>query len=265
MGTLALFFLLLLVCASRVLVGVEPLPFPVRAPRGRGGSGPASTVKRGETTACTHARMRSTHGHSTPRERVGARVRTTRHVTKGWVVVADALPLPPTRPLHTLIPARGLPHTRPRTRKRAHATSHARPRTRKLARATPDALAPCPSCPRELPHAGAFAHVRTCAREPTHANLLSPTRVRLPCLRARANVLARAQNRLMNQPAGASERLYSGMLDCLVKTVKREGPLSLYNGFLPNFLRIGPWCAIMFTTYVGVTKRGVCVGWVTGV
>ena len=53
----------------------------------------------------------------------------------------------------------------------------------------------------------------------------------------------------MNQPAGASERLYSGMVDCAVKTVRREGVLSLYNGFLPNFLRIGPWCAIMFTTY----------------
>ena len=34
-----------------------------------------------------------------------------------------------------------------------------------------------------------------------------------------------------------------------VKTVKREGVLSLYNGFVPNFLRIGPWCAIMFTSY----------------
>lgn len=36
---------------------------------------------------------------------------------------------------------------------------------------------------------------------------------------------------------------------CQVKTVRQEGALSLYNGFLPNFLRIGPWCAIMFTSY----------------
>lgn len=56
------------------------------------------------------------------------------------------------------------------------------------------------------------------------------------------------KNRLMSQPAGA-ERLYSGMLDCATKTVRAEGFLALYKGFVPNWLRLGPWCVVMFMSY----------------
>lgn len=37
---------------------------------------------------------------------------------------------------------------------------------------------------------------------------------------------------------------YSGLIDCLVKTIKYEGPLGLYKGFLPMWARIAPFTVI---------------------
>jgi hypothetical protein len=42
---------------------------------------------------------------------------------------------------------------------------------------------------------------------------------------------------------------YSGMIDCLKKTVAEEGILTLYQGLLPNWLRKGPWCMVFFICY----------------
>ena len=62
------------------------------------------------------------------------------------------------------------------------------------------------------------------------------------------------KNRLMAQrvpsaaavAAGAgTDAMYSGMFDCAFKTVQHEGPLALYKGFVPQWLRLGPWCMIM--------------------
>jgi len=47
------------------------------------------------------------------------------------------------------------------------------------------------------------------------------------------------RTRLMNQPIGA-DRLYSGALDCLIKVVKKEGPMALYSGFIPVWARFAP-------------------------
>ncbi|KAK6943561.1 Mitochondrial substrate/solute carrier [Dillenia turbinata] len=41
---------------------------------------------------------------------------------------------------------------------------------------------------------------------------------------------------------------YKNTLDCFVKTLKNEGPLAFYKGFLPNFGRLGSWNVIMFLT-----------------
>ena len=41
-------------------------------------------------------------------------------------------------------------------------------------------------------------------------------------------------------------KLYSGMVDCFVKSAKAEGVMSLYNGFLPNFGRVVPRVMIVF-------------------
>jgi hypothetical protein len=39
------------------------------------------------------------------------------------------------------------------------------------------------------------------------------------------------RTKLMNQPT--NQKLYNGMGDCLVKTIRQEGPLSLWRGFIP--------------------------------
>ena len=41
---------------------------------------------------------------------------------------------------------------------------------------------------------------------------------------------------------------YSGALDCAVKTVRTEGPLALYKGFVPTISRQGPFTVVLFVT-----------------
>ncbi|XP_069692225.1 mitochondrial uncoupling protein Bmcp isoform X1 [Periplaneta americana] len=63
------------------------------------------------------------------------------------------------------------------------------------------------------------------------------------------------RTRLMNQKKLKKEisspggRIYTGSIDCLVQTVKNEGPLALYKGFIPTWVRMGPWNIIFFVTY----------------
>lgn len=47
---------------------------------------------------------------------------------------------------------------------------------------------------------------------------------------------------------------YKSTLDCFVKTLKNDGPLAFYKGFLPNFARLGSWNVIMFLTLEQVQK-----------
>ena len=55
------------------------------------------------------------------------------------------------------------------------------------------------------------------------------------------------KTRLMNQHHG--QQHYSGMIDCLVKTVQREGALALYKGFLPAYMRLAPWQFVFFLVF----------------
>ena len=48
--------------------------------------------------------------------------------------------------------------------------------------------------------------------------------------------------------AGDKTGQYSGMLDCFVKSFRSGGLLTFYNGFLPNFARLGSWNCAMFLT-----------------
>jgi len=57
------------------------------------------------------------------------------------------------------------------------------------------------------------------------------------------------QKNLVGASSEASAQLYKSSLDCLVRTVRTEGPLALYKGFIPNWLRLGPWNIIFFMTY----------------
>lgn len=67
------------------------------------------------------------------------------------------------------------------------------------------------------------------------------------------------RTRLMNQrrislPNESSSHLYKGSIDCFLKTSKNEGFLALYKGFVPTFLRMGPWNIIFFITYEQLKK-----------
>ena len=59
------------------------------------------------------------------------------------------------------------------------------------------------------------------------------------------------KSRMMLQTKGGTNTvMYSGLLDCLVKSVQKEGVRGLYQGFWPSLSRVGP-----HTTYV----RAACI------
>lgn len=55
-----------------------------------------------------------------------------------------------------------------------------------------------------------------------------------------------AKTRLMSQ---GQARKYSSTLDCLLKTAAAEGPLAVYKGFWPTWMRLGPHTIITFTVF----------------
>lgn len=46
-----------------------------------------------------------------------------------------------------------------------------------------------------------------------------------------------------------TQKIYNGSIDCAVQTVRNEGFRALYKGFIPTYLRMGPWNIIFFITY----------------
>lgn len=51
-----------------------------------------------------------------------------------------------------------------------------------------------------------------------------------------------------------SQKIYNGSIDCAIQTVKHEGFRALYKGFIPTYLRMGPWNIIFFITYEQLKK-----------
>ncbi|KAL7208175.1 hypothetical protein ACSBR1_030011 [Camellia fascicularis] len=47
---------------------------------------------------------------------------------------------------------------------------------------------------------------------------------------------------------------YSGALDCALKTVRAEGPMALYKGFVPTISRQGPFTVVLFVTLEQIRK-----------
>lgn len=47
---------------------------------------------------------------------------------------------------------------------------------------------------------------------------------------------------------------YAGALDCALKTVRSEGPMALYKGFIPTISRQGPFTVVLFVTLEQVRK-----------
>ncbi|XP_038883604.1 mitochondrial uncoupling protein 5-like [Benincasa hispida] len=63
------------------------------------------------------------------------------------------------------------------------------------------------------------------------------------------------KTRVMNMKVEAgSAPPYSGALDCALKTVRAEGPMALYKGFIPTISRQGPFTVVLFVTLEQVRK-----------
>ncbi|CAF0720247.1 unnamed protein product [Rotaria sordida] len=64
------------------------------------------------------------------------------------------------------------------------------------------------------------------------------------------------RTRLMNQEnlqshgkLPLSSKPYNGIIDCFIKTTRNEGFLALYKGFIPSWLRLGPWNIVFFIMF----------------
>jgi solute carrier family 25 protein 14/30 len=69
---------------------------------------------------------------------------------------------------------------------------------------------------------------------------------------AASNPIDVVKSRMMNQKiarGNAHGHVYANSLDCLYITLRTEGPAALYRGFIPAYLRLGPWNIIFFVTY----------------
>ncbi|KAM7277018.1 hypothetical protein ACFE04_018884 [Oxalis oulophora] len=63
------------------------------------------------------------------------------------------------------------------------------------------------------------------------------------------------KTRVMNMKVEAGKAApYGGALDCALKTVRAEGPMALYKGFIPTISRQGPFTVVLFVTLEQVRK-----------
>ncbi|KAK9469623.1 mitochondrial carrier domain-containing protein [Lipomyces arxii] len=67
---------------------------------------------------------------------------------------------------------------------------------------------------------------------------------------------------LMTRMYNQRGNLYSGVIDCFVKTVTIEGPMALYKGFFAHLMRIGPH-TILALTFMEQTRK--LMMWAEGV
>ena len=54
------------------------------------------------------------------------------------------------------------------------------------------------------------------------------------------------RTKLMNQPTNA--KIYNGFVDCATKTIKQDGVLSLWRGFVPIWARFAPQATLQLLT-----------------
>ncbi|KAJ7290835.1 hypothetical protein O6H91_Y297400 [Diphasiastrum complanatum] len=69
-----------------------------------------------------------------------------------------------------------------------------------------------------------------------------------------SNPIDVVKTRIMNMSVveGGEEPPYKGALDCAIKTVRAEGPMALYKGFVPTVTRQGPFAVVLFLTLENV-------------
>lgn len=60
--------------------------------------------------------------------------------------------------------------------------------------------------------------------------------------------------------AAAAAPQYTGAIDCIVKTMRHEGPMAFYQGVVPQFFRITGWNIVMFVSLEQL-KKGFASAW----
>ncbi|SPP86077.1 mitochondrial uncoupling protein 4C-like [Drosophila guanche] len=63
-------------------------------------------------------------------------------------------------------------------------------------------------------------------------------------------------SRIMNQPTDQFGQglHYKNAFDCYYKLISQEGPLAMYKGFIPCWVRIGPWSVVFWFTFENLRK-----------
>jgi hypothetical protein len=56
----------------------------------------------------------------------------------------------------------------------------------------------------------------------------------------------------MSQPV--NQKIYNGLIDCAVKTYKSEGYMGFYKGFIPQWMRFGPFNIIQLVVWEELRK-----------
>lgn len=84
------------------------------------------------------------------------------------------------------------------------------------------------------------------------------------CAAVASNPIDVIRTRLMSQRrmllestinlTASTQKFYTGSVDCAIQTVRNEGFRALYKGFIPTYLRMGPWNIIFFITYEQLKK-----------
>ncbi|KAH8263014.1 hypothetical protein KR044_003047, partial [Drosophila immigrans] len=64
------------------------------------------------------------------------------------------------------------------------------------------------------------------------------------------------KSRIMNQPTDTNGRglHYKGTIDCFTKLYRDEGFFAMYKGFMPYWLRVGPWTLVFWTTFEQIRR-----------
>ena len=69
--------------------------------------------------------------------------------------------------------------------------------------------------------------------------------------------------RVMNQPTDSAGRglIYKNSSDCLMQTIRGEGFLALYKGFLPCWLRMAPWSLTFWLSFEQIRRYAGATPW----
>jgi len=74
-----------------------------------------------------------------------------------------------------------------------------------------------------------------------------------------SNPIDVVKTRMMNQrnvKSSSTDQIYKSSMDCVTRTVKTEGFMALYKGFVPTFVRLTPWNILFFLSYEQFKRLG---------